>query len=95
MPKMTRAAFLRGRLPGLKKLVGAGPGGGPFLGAAGNWGGCLAGGLDFGVVWPRMVSTEVAQWLLALGGAGHAWAGGSTKGVATTAACNCKGRLGA
>ena len=47
-PKMTRAAFLRGRLPGLKELVAARSGGVPFLGAAENWGGCLAGGLDSG-----------------------------------------------
>ena len=50
--KMTRVAFLRGRLPGLNKLVAAGPGGEPFLGAAGNWGVCL----DSGVAWPRVVS---------------------------------------
>ena len=58
-PKITRATFLRGRLSGLKKLVAAGPGGGPFLGAAGNWGGYLAGVLDSRVAWPNGV-TEVA-----------------------------------
>ena len=59
-PKMTRAAFLRGRLPGLKKLAASGPGGGPFLG--GCW---LLWGLPGG--WPGLLGwlakggvTEVA-----------------------------------
>ena len=40
--KITRAAFLTGMLPGLKKLAAAGPGGGSFLGVAGNGrGGCV------------------------------------------------------
>ena len=64
-------------------------------------GGCWErGGLPGG--WPGLWGglardvTEVASWwLLALGGTGHAWAGGGTKGVAATAACKCKGRLGA
>ena len=78
---MTRAAFLRGRLPGLKKLVAAGPGGGLFLGAAANWGGCLAGGLDSGVAWPRVVSQRLlsgcwpwaARGMLGLGAAQKVW----------------------
>ena len=87
-PKITRAAFLRGRLPGLKKFAAAGSGGGPFLGAAGNWGAawangikCSGGGLASAVAWPRVVSQRLlggcwpwaARGMLGLGPAQKVW----------------------
>ena len=51
--KFTHAAFLRGRLPGLKVWWRTIPGG------CWELGGLPGGGLDSGVAWPRVVSLRL------------------------------------
>ena len=72
MPKMT----LRGMLPGLKKLVGAGPGGGPLWGLLGT--GAAAWRVAWtGVVWQQRLLSGcwpgAAQGMLGLGAAQNVW----------------------